>query len=56
MLTEHYHAMTRNMWPSVPAAMACDSVDALFAWNPQAVDQTLLQRGRAVEERNKLSW
>jgi predicted nucleic acid-binding protein len=56
VLNEYYNAMTRQMRPPVPPATAWDSVDALFAWNPQVVDQTLLRRGRAVEERHKLSW
>ncbi|MHB1872818.1 MAG: PIN domain-containing protein [Steroidobacteraceae bacterium] len=55
-LNEYYNAMSRQMRPPVPPAAAWDSVDALFACNPQAVDQTLLQRGRAVEERYTLSW
>ncbi len=56
VLTEYYNVMTRKMRPAVAPETAWDSVDALFAWNPQVVDQTLLERGRAVEARYKLSW
>jgi predicted nucleic acid-binding protein len=56
VLTEYYTTLTRKMKPAVPAHEAWDCVDALFVWNPQAVDRALLERGRAVEERHKLSW
>lgn len=55
VLTEYYSVMTRKMRPAVPPERAWDSVDALFAWNPQAVDRALLERGRAVEDRYELS-
>ena len=56
VLTEYYNAMTRKMKPAVTALKAWDSVSPLFVWNPQPVDRPLLERGRAVEERYKLSW
>ena len=56
VLTEYYNVMTRKMRPAVPPQRAWDSVDALFVWNPQAADKALLERGRSVEERHKLSW
>lgn len=56
VLTEYYNIMTRKMRPVVAPDEAWDSVAALFVWNPQAVDRALLERGRAIEERHKLSW
>ncbi len=56
VLNEYYSALTRKMRPPVAPAAAWDSVDALFAWNPQAVDHAPLQHGRAVEARYNLSW
>jgi predicted nucleic acid-binding protein len=56
VLNEYYHAMTRKMKPAVPPERAWDSVSALLVWNPQAVDRALLERGRTVEERYRLSW
>ena len=56
VLTEYYNVMTRKMRPAVSREKAWDSVDALFVWKPQALDRELLERGRTVEERYKLSW
>lgn len=56
VLTEYYSVMTRKMKPAVAPQRAWESVDTLFAWNPQPVDSAVLQRGRAVEERYALSW
>lgn len=56
VLTEYYSTLTRKMRPAVAAEQAWDSVAALFVWNPQPVDRSLLERGRAVEERYRLSW
>ncbi len=56
VLTEYYSTMTRKMKPAVTGEEAWDSVGALFVWNPQVVDRALLERGRAVEARYKLSW
>jgi len=33
-----------------------DDVSALFAWNPVAADEALMQRGHENEQRYRLSW
>jgi predicted nucleic acid-binding protein len=56
VLSEYYYTLTRKIRPALTAEKAWDSVAALFVWNPQPVDLLLLERGRAVEDRFKLSW
>jgi predicted nucleic acid-binding protein len=56
VLNEYYTTMTRKIKPPMPPADAWDDVKSLIAWNPQAMDPELLQRGREVEERYRLSW
>ena len=56
MLSEYYVNVTRKLDPGLPADEAWDDVQALLAWEPQAIDGALLQRGRTVESRYGLSW
>jgi predicted nucleic acid-binding protein len=56
VLSEYYVNLTRKLDPGLPAEDAWDDVTALMAWNPRAVDRALLQRGRAIESRYRLSW
>jgi predicted nucleic acid-binding protein len=56
VLNEYYTTVTRKIKPALPTADAWDDVKNLIAWNPQAMDLELLQRGREVEERYRLSW
>jgi len=56
VLCEYYATLTRKREPRVAHAEAWDAVSALLAWRPQATDETVLQRGRAVEQRYRLNW
>lgn len=56
VLSEYYNAMTRKMRPAVAPETAWDSIGSLFVWNPQPIDRELLERGRAIERRYRLSW
>lgn len=56
VLSEYYVTMTRKLSPGMDAADAWSDVAALMTWNPRAADRVLLERGRAVEERHRLSW
>ena len=49
MLSEYYVNATRKF--KVPPEKAWDSVSALLAWNPQAIDAGLLSRARQIEWR-----
>src|SRR5437868_4333631 len=54
VLSEYYVNATRKF--RAPPEKAWDSVSALLAWNPQAIDAGLLSRAREIERRYKLSW
>jgi predicted nucleic acid-binding protein len=56
VLSEYYVNVTRKLKPGLPPEEAWDEVQALFAWNPQAIDADLLSRARMVERRHQLSW
>jgi predicted nucleic acid-binding protein len=56
VLSEYYVNVTRKLDPGLPADEAWDDVQALLAWEPQATDGALLQRGRTIEGRYGLSW
>jgi len=56
VLSEYYVNVTRKLVPGLPAEDAWDDVQALMTWNPQPSDEGLLQRGRDVELRYRLSW
>jgi predicted nucleic acid-binding protein len=56
VLTEFYVNATRKLVPGMPAERAWEDVEALLTWSPQPVNAELLIRGRAVEQRYRLSW
>jgi predicted nucleic acid-binding protein len=56
VLSEYYVNMTRKLVPGLAPDEAWDDVLALLTWHPQALDDTLLRRGREVELRYRLSW
>ena len=54
--SEYYVNVTRKLEPGLKPDDAWDDVHALLAWEPQAIDGPLLERGRAVGARYRLSW
>ncbi|HYX42028.1 MAG TPA: PIN domain-containing protein [Pyrinomonadaceae bacterium] len=56
ILSEYYVTVTRKLDPGLPPDDAWDDVSALFTWRPQPIDEALLQRGRDIERRHRLSW
>jgi predicted nucleic acid-binding protein len=56
VLNEYYTALTRKVKPALPPADVWDDVKTLMAWNPQSIDIELLNRGREIEQRYRLSW
>lgn len=56
VLSEYYVTLTRKLHPGVPTAEAWDDVSALLTWRPQAIDAAIMQRGREIEQRHRLSW
>lgn len=56
VLSEYYVNVTRKLDPGLAPDEAWDDVHALLAWEPQAIDGPLLERGRAVGSRYGLSW
>jgi predicted nucleic acid-binding protein len=56
VLNEYYVTLTRKITPPLPWEDAWDNVKSLIAWNPQPMDVELLQRGREIEQRYRLSW
>jgi predicted nucleic acid-binding protein len=56
VLSEYYVNVTRKLEPGLTQQEAWDDVQALLTWHPQAIDATLLQRGREIEVRHRLPW
>jgi predicted nucleic acid-binding protein len=56
VLSEYYVTVTRKLEPRVASAEAWDDVSAFLTWRPQAIDEALMQRGRDIEVRYRLSW
>jgi len=56
VLSEYYVTLTRKLDPGIPSAEAWDDVSALFTWRPQTIDVAIMQRGREIEQRYRLSW
>ena len=56
VLSEYYVFATRTLKPQVAPGAAWDDVRELMAWRPLPVDETLLRRGREIEQRWDLSW
>ena len=56
VLSEFYVTVTRKLRPGLSPDDAWDDVTALLTWQPQAIDEALMQRGREVEQQYRLSW
>jgi predicted nucleic acid-binding protein len=56
VLSEYYVTLTRRLDPGIPSAEVWDDLTALFTWRPLAIDETVMQRGREIEQRHRLSW
>ena len=56
VLSEYYVNVTRKADPPVDPHDAWDDVKALMTWNPLPVDREVLEVGRGVEMRYRLSW
>jgi predicted nucleic acid-binding protein len=56
VLSEYYVNVTRKLAPGLSPDEAWDDVQTLLAWEPQPIDGPLLQRGRTVGSRYRLSW
>ena len=56
VLSEYYVNVTRKLVPGLAPDDAWDDVEALLTWDPQAIDEALMRRGREIERRYRLSW
>ena len=56
VLSEYYVIVTRKLSLRLTPDEAWDDPTALFTWRPQPIDEALLQRGREVEHRHRISW
>ena len=56
VLSEYYVNATRKLHPGMAPEDAWEDVKALLTWDPVPVDAGLLERGREVERRYRLSW
>ena len=48
--------VTRKLRPGLSADDAWDDVRLLMSWRPQPLDEQLLEHGRDIERRFRLSW
>jgi predicted nucleic acid-binding protein len=56
VLTEYYNTVTRKLQPGLAPDAAWDDVNALLAWEPQAIDRAVIVRAHAIERQHSLSW
>ena len=56
VLSEYYVNVTRKINPPLDRHEAWDDVKALMTWNPLPLDRDVLEVGRGVEMRYRLSW
>jgi predicted nucleic acid-binding protein len=56
VLSEYYVNLTRKLSPGLSSEEAWDDVSALLAWQPIAIDEPVMRRGREIEQRYRLSW
>lgn len=56
VLNEYFVNVTRKLKPGLSPEEAWDDVEALFAWNPLAIDMSILTRAFAVQRRYLISW
>ncbi len=56
VLSEFYVIATRKLRPALSRDVAWNDVKSLLAWQPQAIDEAMLQRAHEIEQRYRLSW
>jgi predicted nucleic acid-binding protein len=56
VLSEYYVTVTRESGVGLPATEAWDDVKALSAWQPAAIDMSLLARTQEIAMRWQISW
>lgn len=56
VLSEYYINATHKLRPGLPRDEAWDDVQTLMAWRPQPLDSTVLEAGRDIERRYRLTW
>lgn len=56
VLTEYFSVVTRKLRPGLPAPVAWDDVQRLFAWNPLPTDSELLARAYELTRLHGLNW
>ena len=56
VLSEYYVNATRKLEPGLSPDEAWDDLEMLLTWNPLAIDRALLEAGREIERRHRLSW
>lgn len=56
VLSEYYVNVTRRLPLRMSPDEAWDEVQALLAWNPQAVDRRVIEAARDIERRYGLHW
>lgn len=56
VLSEYYVNATRKLDPGLSPDEAWDDVEMLLTWNPLPIDRSLLQAGREIERRHRVSW
>src|SRR5437867_3723122 len=56
VLSEFYVNLKRKEAAQVTAEVAWDAVSKYLAWRPQAVNEEVFTRARAIEARHRLSW
>lgn len=53
-LSEFYVVATRKL--GIAAQIAWEETERYFAWQPMAIDETVLRRARELEHGHRLSW
>lgn len=56
VLNEYYVTVTRKLDPGMPPRKAWRYVEALFVWQPVALDINVLKKARIIEKRYGVSW
>ena len=56
VLQEYYVTVTRKLTPGLPTEEARDDVRALQAWNPLAIDGTVVEGPWRAQDRHGFSW
>lgn len=56
VLQEYYQVVTRRLEPGIEPGEAQADIRDLLAWQPVAVDLSVLERAWSVEERYRFSW